>query len=228
MKRSILNLAFLSILMTSCHQHTSILEVTTFQLNDLANPTRFHQLDAQIEATFTSKQPGFIHRQSGLTEQGEYVVLVYWNSAEEADASMKKFMSDPAVAEYASMIKAESMDMSRYTTNKAFDANSSRFIELMRFQLKDDVTAKTFQDANTAVEKGFTANQKGFLQRISGSNEQEDRMVVIYWDTKAHSDAALQPFMRHELSNTFLGLMNDDSVDFKRYQSIESITKQQK
>ena len=106
---------FILALLAGCTQDqtqtNAVLEVTTFNLKTTASSSVFNELDATIEATFTSKQPGFLHRQSGVTEQGNYTVLVYWESAESADASMQKFMSDASVADYASMIEGASMKM---------------------------------------------------------------------------------------------------------------------
>ena len=41
-------------------------------------PMAFAKRDAQVESDFTSKQPGFIKRQSGVDEEGTYVVVVFW------------------------------------------------------------------------------------------------------------------------------------------------------
>ena len=92
----------------------TILEITTFHLSSTANPGTFAKRDAQVEKAFTSKQPGFLKRQSGVDDNGSYVVMVYWESLADADASMSKFMGDAAVADYAQMIDASTMQMSRF------------------------------------------------------------------------------------------------------------------
>ncbi len=107
---------------SSCNTAQSVLEVTTFKIKSTSNSIRFNQLDAEVEKNFTSQQPGFIHRQSGLSESGEYVVLVHWESIENAKASMDKFMTDASVADFASMIEGSSMKMDRYTINTKFNA----------------------------------------------------------------------------------------------------------
>ncbi|MEL7146204.1 MAG: hypothetical protein AAFO69_07535, partial [Bacteroidota bacterium] len=113
MKRILLWLPLL--LLMGCSKPASyILEVTTFNIKTTTNASTFHKLDGEVEARFTSKQPGFMKRQSAVNEQGEYVVLVYWNTIEQAEASMNKFMSDESVASYASMIDGATMNMSRY------------------------------------------------------------------------------------------------------------------
>ena len=114
----------------------TIMEVTTFSIKPDVIPMTFAKRDAAVEGNFTSKQPGFIRRQSGVDDEGDYVVIVYWESLADADASMGKFMSDASVADYAEMIDAPTMKMSRYAIDKPFDAEDSRFIEVMSFGVK--------------------------------------------------------------------------------------------
>ena len=125
MKIKLMMLAVMSLLLTRCSEaKLSVLEVTSFKLKTTANAAAFNKMDAEIEAKFTSKQPGFIKRQSGINEHGEYVVLVYWNTIEDASASMKKFMKDQSVMTYASMIDASTMKMTQYTIHDNFKAHN--------------------------------------------------------------------------------------------------------
>lgn len=204
----------------------SVLEVTTFKLKSTANASTFHKLDAEVESTFTGKQPGFIRRQSGVTDQGEYVVLVYWESTKDAEASMQKFMGDAAVADYAAMIEGTTMKMARYLTDDAFNAKQSDFIEVMSFETQEGVNMDAFAKVNKQVETGFTAKQKGFLERITGADESGQQVVAVYWDNKGHSDAALQPFMDNAISKEFMGMMQQPTIQMGRYQTLTSLSNQ--
>lgn len=155
-----------------CSEPSSyVLEVTTFRTKTTTNTFVFNKLDGEVEANFTSQQPGFIERQSAVNEQGEYIVLVYWNSMDEADASMNKFMKDESVAEYASMIDGASMKMSRFQTSEMFDKKNSSFIEVMSFETKEGTEPKAFKKLNKKVGNEVTAPKEGFVQRIMGMNE---------------------------------------------------------
>lgn len=211
------------LMLNSCTSTKTVLEVTTFKLNATTNDSTFNQLDGEVESNFTSKQPGFIKRQSGVTEDGAYVVLVYWNSTEDADASMQKFMKDESVADYASMIDGSTMKMARYTVDSDFNASNSDFVEVMSFDVQEGTDMGTFNATNKKVETGFTAKQEGFLQRITGVDENGKQVVAIYWDNKANSDAALQPFMANPISKEFMGMMVQESIQFGRYQSLTSL-----
>lgn len=208
---------------TGCSKELSVLEVTTFRTKSAVNTSVFNKLDAEVEGNFTINQPGFIERQSGVDDEGNYVVLVYWDTHENAEASMKKFMSDPSVKEYASMIDGPSMNMSRYTVEDSFNANSSEFIEVMSFDTKLDTDLDILKKTNESVATKFTAKQNGFEQRITGVNEKGRQVVAVYWNTKSNSDLALQPFMDAPISKEFMGMMDQSSMSFGRYKTLKSL-----
>ncbi len=195
----------------------TIMEVTTFKINSGVDPMSFAVRDAEIENDFTRKQPGYIKRQSGVDEKGNYVVVVFWKSAAEADASMNKFMDDPSVADYAKMIDGSSMNMARYAMDKAFNAPDSRFVEIMSFDVKPETNIEKFNALNQRVETDVTGKRKGFLQRLTGVNEAGKQVVAIYWASKTTSDAALQPFMDATTSKEFMQEMEPSSVIMGRY-----------
>ncbi len=193
----------------------AIMEITTFNIN--ANPMTFAKGDAEVERDFTSKQPGLIKRQSGVDDKGNYVVVVYWESTADADASMSKFMSDASVADYAQMINAPTMKMSRYAIDKTFNAEDSQFVEIMSFDVKSDTDMAKFDALNQRVETDFTGKRKGFSQRLTGVNEAGKQVVAVYWASKASSDAALQPFMEAPVAKEFMQDMEQSSVVMGRY-----------
>ena len=225
MKIKLLIIGILILSMTNCTAEVkpTVLEVTTFKLKTTANPLEFNKLDAKVEANFTSKQPGFIKRQSAVNEEGVYTVLVYWNTMEDAKASMDKFMADTSVGEFASKIEAASMQMNRYTITDQFTANTSEFVEVMAFDTKSDANIEAFNKINKKVETDVTAGKKGFLQRITGVNEADQQVVVVYWDNKTNSDAGLQPFMNASVSKEFMGMMDQSSIQMWRSQTLNSL-----
>ncbi|MGY3792581.1 hypothetical protein [Aquimarina sp. 433] len=196
----------------------TIMEVTTFGINGTVDPLDFKTRDAQIETNFTSKQPGFIKRQSGINEKGEYVVIVFWESQKDAEASMNKFMSDPSVADYAKMINGSTMKMERYGMDKTFNADKSEFVEVMTFNLKPDTDIDSFDTLNQKVETDFTGKRDGFLQRLTGVNEQGKQAVAVYWTTKEASDASINDFMADPTAKEFMSKMDQSSMFMGRYE----------
>ncbi len=95
-----------------------VIEVVTFKYKNTVNADDFWAEDAKIESDYTNNQPGFISRESGYSENDdEVLVVVRWNSMADADASMKKFMNDSSVQNFADMIDASTMKMVRYKVN---------------------------------------------------------------------------------------------------------------
>lgn len=199
-------------------ENKAIMEVTTFSIVSTVSPEAFAKRDVKVQADFTSNQPGFIKRQSGVDEKGNCVVVVYWKSLANADASMKKFMSDTSVADYAQMIEASTMEMSRYTIDQSFKAASSRFVEIMSFDVAPGTDIAKFDALNQRVETDFTGKREGFLQRLTGTNEAGKQVVAVYWASKAASDAALQPFMAAPVAKEFMQDMSQSSIRMGRYE----------
>ena len=206
-----------------------IMEVTTFNINSDVDPMAFAKRDMQVESDFTSKQPGFIKRQSGVNDKGEYVVIVYWNKKSDADASMNKFMSDASVADYAKMINGPSMKMARFAMDKPFNADDSRFVEVMSFKVKNGADMAKFNALNQRVETDFTGKRKGFLQRLTGVNEEGKQVVAVYWASKETSDASLKPFMSAPIAGEFMGEMDQSTIVMGRYKFLNmNLTKKEK
>ncbi len=228
-----LTLVFVGLLMFNCTNNKetrkevkTILEVTNFKLKSTANAYEFNKLDSEVQERFTSKQPGFLRRQSAVDENGEYVVYVYWSTIEDAKASMEKFMGDQSVADYTSMIDGSTMNMARYTIHEEFTAENSNFIEVMSFLTNDDTDINAFNDINNKVKTDVTAKRTGFLQRITGESEDGTQVVVVYWDNKANSDEALQPFLTNPISKDFMGMMDQSTIKMYRVEMLSSLKDQ--
>lgn len=231
-------LLFASLAKTSSHQLTAqtstmkgntIMEVTTFSINTNVGAMDFASRDAQVENDFTSKQPGFIKRISGINEKGEYVVIVFWEKMSDADASMDKFMGDASVADYAKMIDGPTMKMARFSMDKSFNAEKSEFVEVMSFDVNQGTDLANFSKINTRVETEFTGTRKGFLQRMTGVNEKGKQVVAVFWTNKEDSDESLQPFMAAPIAKEFMQEMNQSSVIMGRYKNLTmNLTKKEK
>ncbi len=207
----------------------TIMEVTTFNINSTVNPTDFKNRDLQVQEDFTSKQPGFIKRQSGVNEKGEYAVIVFWKTMGDAAASMDKFMGDASVADYAGMIDGPSMKMARFTMSKPFHASNSQFVEVMTFDVAPGTDMTQFDALNQRVETDFTSKRDGFLQRMVGVDDKGKQAVAVYWESKALSDAALKPFMSAPIAGQFMGNMDQSSVWMGRYKFLDTpLTKTEK
>ncbi len=91
-----------------------VVEVATFDLGDGVTAEQFTPIDKAVEETHVAKQPGFLSRESGMTEDGYWRVIVHWASFADADASMNSFMKAPAAADFMSKADGSTMIMRRY------------------------------------------------------------------------------------------------------------------
>lgn len=92
-----------------------VIEITTFKIKSTVNADEFWVEDAKVDANYTSKQPGYISRESAFdADTNEVLVVAKWTTMEHADKSMQKFMKDASVANYANMIDGSTMKMKRY------------------------------------------------------------------------------------------------------------------
>ncbi|MEM1241042.1 MAG: antibiotic biosynthesis monooxygenase [Cyanobacteria bacterium P01_H01_bin.26] len=96
-------------------QSTVIVEVATFKLKEGVTPDEFYVVDQAVETQHVSQQPGFISRESAVSDDNEWLVIVHWRSIADAEASMASFSSAPATAEFMGKLEIDTMVMKRYT-----------------------------------------------------------------------------------------------------------------
>lgn len=85
------------------------IEVITLSLNEGADVDGFLAANDVIREEYTSQQPGYIGRQTGVTEDGEWAIIVHWESASDSAASIAGFESAPGIDNFLSFIDMESM-----------------------------------------------------------------------------------------------------------------------
>ncbi len=98
-------------------QEARIVEIVTVNLKEGVSVESFAPIDKAVEIEHVSKQPGFVSRQTASSD-GKWLVIVYWESTEAAQASMKSFANAPAVAKFMEMIDASTMSMTRFDINR--------------------------------------------------------------------------------------------------------------
>ena len=64
----------------------------------------------KVGETFTSIQPGFLHREIGKNDDGTWLIAVFWNTSEDARNSIANIDSIPDVVKsYMAMINRETL-----------------------------------------------------------------------------------------------------------------------
>ncbi len=202
----ILFLALLGILaFSSCKDddnditnNSIVVEVTTFNLNAGVDANAFEVRDTEIEQDFASQQPGFLKRMSGVDANGKYVIMVFWETLADADASIAAFGADPTVADYFGMIDGSTFSAERFTTfeipNINFTLADKNVIEITTFNLNTGVDVNAFTTRDAEIEQDFASQQPGFIRRTSGVDADGKYAVIVFWETLADADASIAAF----------------------------------
>ena len=206
---------------TSQENSSIVVEVTTFNLNSDVNADGFQIRDAEIEDDFTSKQPGFIKRMSGLDANGKYVVLVFWETLADADASIAAFQEDSTVADYFGMIDGSTFAIERFTTfevpNIDFNLTSNNVIEVTTFNLNSNVDANSFVARDAEIENDFTSQQPGFIRRTSGVDANNKYAVIVFWETLADADASIAAFSINTTVADYFAMIDESTFLVERF-----------
>lgn len=91
-----------------------VIEVVTFKLRAGVTAAEFAPIDKAVEREHVARQPGFVSRESAHGPDGEWLVIVHWRSAKDADASMTSFEKAPAAAPFMSKVEPSTMSMKRF------------------------------------------------------------------------------------------------------------------
>ena len=97
-------------------QDGNVIEVVTFKLKAGVAAAEFASIDKAVEREHVTRQPGFVSRESAHGADGEWLVIVHWRSAKDADASMTSFEKAPAAAPFMSKVEPSTMVSCSSTT----------------------------------------------------------------------------------------------------------------
>jgi hypothetical protein len=89
-------------------------EVLHFRMIEGADEQEFIREDERVGNEYTPKQPGFRGRESAKNDQGDWVVIVHWDDAQSAQASMERFPNDPTAKRFIELMDSDTFTMTRY------------------------------------------------------------------------------------------------------------------
>ena len=94
--------------------------IEVVRLRPVAGVTEAQFLAAsdRFEQDYMVKRPGFLRRTLLRSDGGEWAVLVDWDSAANAQASMDAFPNDPASKPFNAVLDATTFEMKRYEVAK--------------------------------------------------------------------------------------------------------------
>lgn len=92
----------------------STVETIRFSLLDGVDAADFRQRNAQVENEFMKLRPGFLARQTAVSEDGEWLVVVHWASAADAEATINSFFGAPETQHFLAAIDKSTVQSGRY------------------------------------------------------------------------------------------------------------------
>lgn len=93
-----------------------MIEILTFAL--AAGPSDvdvFVAADARVQTEFAYRQPGLVRRTTARSDDGRWLVLTLWGSAEDADRAAAAAAADPAVAALESLVDQANKRTERFS-----------------------------------------------------------------------------------------------------------------
>lgn len=96
-------------------------EIVTFRLKDGVSTDDFNRETMTMERDFLGKLPGFVDRDTGISDDGEVAVVLHWASAEDAQSSIDKFVDAEDTKAFTAMIEMDSFKMRRFTLTDHYD-----------------------------------------------------------------------------------------------------------
>lgn len=97
----------------------AVIEIVRLRPADGVSEEEFLAASERFEEDYMRNRPGFVRR-TLLRGDREWAVLVDWETAEHAEASMEAFPTDPASAPFNAVIDPETFEMKRYDVNRVF------------------------------------------------------------------------------------------------------------
>ena len=93
-----------------------LIETTTFKLIAGADEAAFLDADRRVQAEVAANHPGFLRRTTARGPDGEWLVVVLWRSADDADASSRAGADHQAMKQFAALVDPVTVQSARYTT----------------------------------------------------------------------------------------------------------------
>ncbi len=93
---------------------TKTIEIVNFRLADGVTDEEFVAETKSMERNFLGKLHGFLDRDTGRSPTGDWIVVLHWKSAEDAQASMEKFVAAEGTKSFTSKIDMSTFKMTRF------------------------------------------------------------------------------------------------------------------
>jgi hypothetical protein len=91
-----------------------VIEIMRFRLLPGADEGAFLAADRRVQEEFAYQQPGMLRRTTARGDDGSWIVVDVWRSAEDADACDARWEQDPVTQQFMALIDRSSVGTERY------------------------------------------------------------------------------------------------------------------
>lgn len=201
-----------------------VIEIITYKIKKGVDTAEYTRLDSIVQQRYTQKQAGYISKEGGIDQQGNWLVVLSWDNAAHADADQVSFAKNPLWNVMQKIIDTATIDRKRYFVK---DDHSSSLkdlkpyvIELATFKEKSHLKRDTFEKRDQQVEADYISRQNGYITRRIGIAENGERLMMIFWKTMADADAGMKEFLKDQSVADYSKMIDWKTVEMKRFQAV--------
>ncbi|RYE17864.1 MAG: hypothetical protein EOP42_31590 [Sphingobacteriaceae bacterium] len=201
-----------------------VMEVITYKTKKGVPAAEYKRLDSVTQQRYTQKQVGYISKESGIDQQGNWLIVLAWDNVAHADADKQAFAKSTLWNETLKVIDTTTMSRKRFFVK---DDHSSSLkdlkpyvIELATFKEKKQLKRDTFEKRDQQVEADYISRQTGYITRRVGMAANGERLMVIYWKTLADADAGMKEFLKDQSVADYAKMIDWKTVEMKRFQAV--------
>jgi hypothetical protein len=93
-----------------------VIETITFRLADGVAERDFLDADARVQSDFAYQQRGIVRRTTARGADGQWLVVVMWESDDDAENAAIAFADHPATHDFRRIVDQSSYTTRRYAT----------------------------------------------------------------------------------------------------------------
>lgn len=201
-----------------------VVEVITYKIKKSVPVAEYKRLDSVTQQLYTQKQVGYISKDSGFDQQGNWLIVLAWDNVAHADADQKAFANNALWNETLKVIDTATIKRKRFFVK---DDHSSSLkdlkpyvIELITFKEKSQLKRDTFEKRDLQVEADYISRQNGYITRRTGIAADGERLMMIYWKTTADADAGMKAFLKDQSVADYYKMIDWKTVVMKRFQAV--------
>lgn len=201
-----------------------IIQIATYKTNKGVKEADLAKMDSVINLKGLQKEAGFISKENGVDNHGNWLLVVAWDNDAHAEAARIKFEQSPKSDSYNKLIDTASISQKRFTVTND-QSNSTRdekpyVIELATFKEKSQVQRDTFEKRDKQVEADYISRQTGYITRRIGIAQNGERLMMIYWKTQADADAGMEAFLKEQSVADYNKMIDWKTVEMKRFKAL--------